>query len=210
MSKTWLALEIAVIFILVELQIWVWNDWPWIAALPILGVVASWYFRGDNFRTLGLYPKPLPKGMFAKMFWCFLTTLLIAVAIGLVWDYKEILEKIHTLKFWHKYTGHIVQYFFWALLQQLWACGYFANRINQIISSHKKTALITAILFATVHWPNPVLVPVTFVGGWLSAYFFLKTRNLYLLAIAHGVLGSTLKHILPRIWLHGLRIGTGF
>jgi len=102
-----------------------------------------------------------------------------------------------------------IGYYFWALLQQLWMNGYFINRIGSKINGIK-TRSITALLFAIIHLPNPTLFIATFIGGYLSAYYWQRNRNLYPLALFHALLAVTIKYFLPYEWHHNLTIGYGF
>lgn len=209
MARTWLALEIIIIFALLMGQIWTWNHISALALLPILGAAASWYFRGDNLKTLGLQPQPISKNLWLAMGLLFLAIILIIAIVGAIWNPKFFIQAAQG-GFWLKYGKSVFGYFFWALLQQLWMCGYFVNRINNVAKNDTKTILITAMLFMIVHLPNPVLIVAGLFGGIFSAYVFLKTRNLYVLALAHAIIGTSLKYFLPHIWHHGLKIGLGF
>ena len=68
----------------------------------------------------------------------------------------------------------------------------------------RRTAVvISAILFAIAHIPNPLLVPVTLVWGAISSVVFLRYRNLYALALAHAIFGMCIAVTVPnRIHRH--------
>ena len=58
--------------------------------------------------------------------------------------------------------------------------------------------------------PNPVLVPITLVGGYILTRVFFSTRNLIPLALSQAIIGSLLTVALPFAWHHGLRVGPGY
>ena len=97
-----------------------------------------------------------------------------------------------------------------ALWQQLLVLGYFLPQLEKGFK-HQRTAFVAlGCMFALVHLPNPVLVPVTLIGGMLCAYYYRKTRNIYLIILAHSVLAVAIMYFLPAAWHHHLRIGPGF
>jgi membrane protease YdiL (CAAX protease family) len=102
------------------------------------------------------------------------------------------------------------RYFAWCLLQQFVLQSFFANRLLQVFREPRRAAWINGVVFAAVHLPNPVLVPVTFLGGYILTRVFFVTRNLLPLALAHAIVGSLLAVSLPIGWHHGLRVGPGY
>jgi membrane protease YdiL (CAAX protease family) len=96
------------------------------------------------------------------------------------------------------------------LLQQIALNSYLTNRLLGAMSSPAPVSLLTGILFAALHWPNPVLVPLTFIGGVVMAWLFARERNIIPLAIGQGILGTLVWWAFPVAWHHGLRVGPGF
>ena len=60
------------------------------------------------------------------------------------------------------------------------------------------------------HWPNPVLVPLTFVGGTAMAWMFGRVRNVIPLAIGQALLGVLVGWASPMAWHHHMRVGPGY
>jgi membrane protease YdiL (CAAX protease family) len=71
-------------------------------------------------------------------------------------------------------------------------------------------ALLAGFAFGALHWPNPVLVPITFVGGVAMAWMFAQERNILPLALGQAVLGSLIWLAFPLAWHHSMRVGPGY
>ena len=208
--KRFALLEIAAIFSLIEIRIWVLDQLGIITALatalPILIVFLSWKKSGDNLKTLGLAPENFKKDL-DLILSITICLLVLILWIGFIWNPNFLQQKEI---FW-KWLKHLPGYFFWALLQNLWLNGYFTNRLEKVFPERPKLiSAVAGILFAIVHLPNPVLFPVTLIGGIMSAYFFQRNRNLYILALSHAILAVSLLYFFPDSWHHHLHIGPGF
>lgn len=124
------------------------------------------------------------------------TALLLAVAFGfdgLNYDGKILLR--------------VSEYLFWSFLQQIGLQTFLARRVHQVVPNPMLAAGLTATVFSLIHFPNPALLALTWVGGFFWTSIFLKTPNLYALAISHGWLAVMALYCVPSRWLHQLRIG---
>ena len=101
-------------------------------------------------------------------------------------------------------------YAIWALMQQLLLQGYFLARTLRVIPSANLAALLTGSIFATAHLPNPILTPLTLIWGLTACLIFIRTRNVYPLAIAHAILGICVAVTVPATILHNMRVGIGY
>ncbi|MBS1805300.1 MAG: CPBP family intramembrane metalloprotease [Acidobacteria bacterium] len=101
-------------------------------------------------------------------------------------------------------------YAIWALFQQLLLQGYFLARALRLIPNPNVAALLAASVFALAHLPNPVLTPLTLVWGLTACLVFLRSRNVYPLAIAHAVFGICVAITVPASILHNMRVGLGY
>jgi hypothetical protein len=101
-------------------------------------------------------------------------------------------------------------YFAFCLLQQVVSESFVANRLLSLISRRWLAALVVGAIFAIAHWPNPVLVPLTFVGGTVLAWLFARHRNIIPLAIGQALVGMLVWWSFPVAWHHGLRVGPGY
>ena len=70
--------------------------------------------------------------------------------------------------------------------------------------------MISGAIFAALHWPNPVLVPLTAIGGAIMAALFARERNILPIALGQGMLGTTVWWVFPMAWHHAMRVGPGF
>jgi uncharacterized protein len=94
-------------------------------------------------------------------------------------------------------TWHIIPililYPIWGTIQQLLIIGLIAGNLKDLKNTkiNKFTIIIiTAILFAVVHYPHYWLVLGTFSLALFYGYVYLKVKNLFVLGILHGWLGA--------------------
>jgi hypothetical protein len=107
---------------------------------------------------------------------------------------------------WHRFLAYLA----FCLLQQVALNSYLMNRLLGANLSRTAACLVAGALFGALHWPNPVLVPLTFVGGVVMAWLFAIERNIIPLAIGQAILGALVWWALPMAWHHGMRVGPGF
>lgn len=107
---------------------------------------------------------------------------------------------------WHR----LWSYFAFCLLQQVALNSLVHNRMLALVGPQSRASILTGAIFAACHWPNPVLVPVTFIGGAAMAWMFGRVRNIIPLAIGQAILGSLIFWAFPLAWHHHLRVGPGF
>jgi len=105
---------------------------------------------------------------------------------------------------------HFFGYMAFCLLQQVGLNSYLTNRLLATINSPAIASLLSGTIFAALHWPNPVLIPLTFIGGTAMAWLFARERNIIPLAVGQGILGTLVWWAFPMAWHHGMRVGPGF
>lgn len=144
-------------------------------------------------------------------FWRSCWVIGVAVAIAAIATFFA--SSYHTLHHpgspvqWVKSFGG---YTIWALLQQLLLQGYFLARLLRVLPSANLAAALTASVFAVAHLPNPILTPLTLIWGLTACLIFIKSRNVYPLAIAHAIFGICVAITIPASVIHNMRVGLGY
>jgi membrane protease YdiL (CAAX protease family) len=101
-------------------------------------------------------------------------------------------------------------YFAFCVMQQVALNSLLMNRMELLISRRWLAAALVGVIFAACHWPNPVLVPLTLIGGAVMAWLFARERNIIPLAVIQALLGTIAWWAFPLAWHHHLRVGPGY
>jgi membrane protease YdiL (CAAX protease family) len=88
--------------------------------------------------------------------------------------------------------------------------SFLTNRLLSYFEKEWAAAATAGILFGALHWPNPVLVPLTLVAGVGMAWLFARERNILPLAVGQAILGALVWWAFPIAWHHSMRVGPGF
>ena len=116
----------------------------------------------------------------------------------------------------HRIPAHLVEprrflgYFAFCLLQQVGLQSLTMNRLLSAFSNPNLAALVAGTIFAALHWPNPVLVPLTFIAGVAMCWLFARQRNILPLVLAQAILGAFVFWAFPIAWHHSMRVGPGY
>jgi hypothetical protein len=116
----------------------------------------------------------------------------------------------------HRLPPHVAEpwrffaYFGFCLLQQVALNSYLTNRLLYALENPRLAAVLAGAVFAALHWPNPVLVPLTFIGGTAMSWLFSRERNILPLTIGQAILGTLVWWVFPVAWHHGMRVGPGY
>jgi Type II CAAX prenyl endopeptidase Rce1-like len=201
------ALTLADIFLFPAFILWfIWRlqftaRWTWMIMAAWL--LISFLAHRDTPKTLGWRADNLwaaTKQAVVIIGAMILGLLLIGLALGAPRQFPPNLISLHRL--WG--------YFAFCVLQQVALNSLLQNRMLEIVRRNWLASLFTGAIFAACHWPNPVLVPVTFIGGTAMAWMFGRVRNIIPPAIGQAVLGSFVFWAFPLAWHHHLRVGPGY
>jgi len=117
---------------------------------------------------------------------------------------------------YHRLPAHfidahrLVGYFAFCVLQQVALQSLTMNRLLAGLHSDLLAATVAGAIFGALHWPNPVLVPLTAVGGGVMCWLFAKERNILPLFCGPTILGALVWWAFPLAWHHSMRVGPGY
>jgi len=137
------------------------------------GITKYWGFRTDNF--MKVLRRVLPFGLFAVI--ACIAAGFCQGTINLTWHIIPIL----------------VLYPIWGIIQQFLLIALTAGNMQDLKGQklNKGTIiLISAILFAVIHYPFLWLIAGTFVLAMFYGWIYLSERNIYVLGLFHGWIGG--------------------
>jgi hypothetical protein len=166
-------------------------------------LLASFLLHRDNPKTLGVRADNLwPATKQAAIVYGIFAAVLLTTGIALR-------QSLHLPPNYRSF-GRLWLYFVFCLIQQIALNSLLMNRLVSLISRRWLASIIAGAIFAALHWPNPVLVPLTFIGGTAMAWMFARVRNILPLAAGQALLGSLVWWAFPIAWHHMLRVGPGY
>jgi len=95
----------------------------------------------------------------------------------------------------------------WAFAQQFILQLFVYVRLQTAFIHERLAVLLGATLFAVAHLPNPLLVPLTFIGAILMTEYFRRYQNVLALGFAHAVSGLSIAAAPPVPLTHNMRVG---
>jgi len=189
---------------LLELYIWRWQasaPGAWVAIAVWLA--ASFLIHRDTPKTLGWRVDNMVAA--TRRAGAVLGSYAIAlVVIGLAHGAAIRIPQSHIS------LAHLGRYFAFCIFQQVMLNSLMTNRLLEFCSRRWLAAAIAGTIFAAAHWPNPVLVPLTFIAGTTMAWLFARKRNILPLAALQVILSLLVWWAFPIAWHHGLRVGPGY
>jgi hypothetical protein len=181
-----------------KLQVEVLRVW-WV--IPVW-LVVSFAARQDSTKTLGWRADNLWRAT-KRAIWFFAPSSVLIVCSGL---FLGMLHRLPAHLEPHRFAGYLA----FCLLQQVGLNSLVTNRLMRAFENPIPTALMSGLIFAILHWPNPVLVPLTFFGGVAMAYLFATERNILPLTLGQAILGALVWWAFPLSWHHSMRVGPGY
>jgi hypothetical protein len=176
---------------------------PWSWRVILVWLVASFLVRRDTPKSMGWRGDNLWSAT-KRAAWLFGGSSLLICFAGLF------------LGMTHRLPSHLIEprrfggYLAFCLLQQVGLNSFLTNRLLAAFEQVGPAALLAGVLFGALHWPNPVLVPLTFAGGTAMAWLFATERNILPLALGQALLGALVWWAFPLGWHHSMRVGPGF
>lgn len=175
--------------------------WSWV--IFIGWMLVSFLIHRDTPKTLGWRADNLGEATRrAVIAFCAMGAGLLAIGLFLGQPHHPPPDLIE----WRRFGG----YFSFCVLQQVALNSLLHNRMLSLVRNEWMAAAMTGGIFAACHWPNPVLVPLTFVAGTVMAWLFGRARNIVPLAIGQAILGSLVFWAFPLAWQHHMRVGPGY
>lgn len=145
-------------------------------------------FRWDNFRAAALL--------------LLLPTILIVVLIVLIsWMMREKEFAFAPLRL------RFLSLPLWALFQQYALHGFINRRAQLGLGRGVGSIVLVGAVFSLVHFPNPLLMGLTLIGGLLWATVYQRVPNLFALALSHAIASLTVALSVSPTLSHGLRVG---
>ena len=203
--KVWLSLADVILF--PAFILWfIWKlqftaRWTWI--FFALWLAVSFLSHRDTPKTLGCSADNLaPATKQAVIVFGVMAAALVVIGLSLGAPKHPVLGQFS----WRR----VEAYFAFCVLQQVALNSLLHNRMMSLIRNEWIAAGLTGLIFAACHWPNPVLVPLTFVGGAAMAWMFGRVRNIIPLVFGQVLLGMLVSWAFPMSWHHHLRVGPGY
>jgi membrane protease YdiL (CAAX protease family) len=196
--------ETVLFAVIVSLFIWRWQAecrMSWIIFPVWLGT--SFLAYRDTPKTLGWRADNLWPATRQGLPFFFSSVAVICIA-GVVLG--ALRHRPHHLVDRHRLVG----YFAFCVLQQVAMNSYVMNRLLAAIGNDWIAAALSGLIFAAVHWPNPVLIPITLLGGFAMCLLFARQRNVLPLVLGQAILGGLIWLAFPASWHHGMRVGPGY
>lgn len=137
------------------------------------GIIKYWGFRTDNFKKV--IQKVLPFGV-------------LSVAIFFCLGFYQGTINIT----WHM-IPILIFYPAWGIIQQFLLIALTTGNMQDLKGKKINKGiiiLVSALLFASVHYPVVWLIIGTFVLAIFYGVIYLKERNIYVLGLFHGLLGG--------------------
>jgi membrane protease YdiL (CAAX protease family) len=203
-KKVWLINEIAFLYFVILIYIWI--IFPLgsyllnlAGLLFILGAVTfSSIYHQKTFKDIGIRWDNFYDSF--KLVGSFTSVWVVALfVLGIL--FKSICFTI-------RFIPDLLFYLLWGFLQQYAFQSFFNLRFSELFSKRITGSVATAIVFSSVHYPNPFLMPTTFILGFFWFWFFIKQPNLFVVSFSHALLGSLARYTLPLTITANLKVGT--
>jgi membrane protease YdiL (CAAX protease family) len=100
-------------------------------------------------------------------------------------------------------------YTLWAFEQEFIVQSFLFLNLERLLG-RRSAILVSTLLFAFAHIPNPLLTLCTFFGGLVFTAMFARYRNLWTIGMVHALMGLTIALTAPDSINHHMRVGLGY
>jgi len=109
---------------------------------------------------------------------------------------------------WPKFQN-LWPYVIWAVAQQFLLQSFFFLRAESQFGG-RWAVWASTLLFTVAHFPNMVLIGLTFFGALFFTEVFRRYRSIYPLGIVHALLGVAIAYSFPDSVMHHMRVGLSY
>lgn len=198
-----------VVFLLGFLLYSIWVLEPQSSRFPSLSVaffvgfiaVSAW-LHGDRLADLGIRLDTFWRAMGEAV-------VVIAPAMLLAFMIGRYMEGGRSLNI-GLYAATFLKIYPWALFQQFGLQCFFSRRLGGVLKDPHARDVVSALIFSSLHLPNPFLTVVTFGAGYCFCALFRRCPNLFAIGAAHALASSTLSFCLPPAITHLMKVGPGY
>ena len=170
---------------------------PWTVVFPIALVVLLWRKQSQTLDSLGLRFSSFILSLRRwRVLWILTATLFVLLGWRLLFN-LNILAR-----------GSL--YFAWCVVQQLVYQSVVYGVLRKTLQRRWVAALISGLVFALFHVPNPVLMVGTLFWGVLACILFENCRTVLGLALLQVMLSSMLMWLTPLQLHHRFRVGPSY
>jgi len=201
-ASRWPLWEVAIGYGLLAAALWTEGQLHWVWAIAVaLWIIGVTLYHRPRLRELGLGWTGLGRSLWV-------VGLAVLTGAALLFG-AHLIGTLHRHVLRRTLLAVATGYLFWTFQQQFMLQSFFFLRLERRLGS-RKAVWAAAGLFALAHFPNPVLVPATWVAGLAFCELFRRYRNIYTLAIAQAILGMCLAAAVPNAMHHHMRVGIGY
>jgi len=190
------ALEAVALVVATQIVIWCARGiWLLVASigLTLIALFILWTYA-ETAQSLGIGWKEFKSALKAWKWW-FVGLAVTSLALG-VWR----MLSLHTLL-------RAGSYLIWCCFQQFLYQNVIYKGIRAKLGPTTASQSIAGLFFASLHLPNPVLVPATLLWGAFSSRLFERQASIFALGLLQMLLSDLLHWSTPFSYHHSFKVG---
>jgi len=177
---------------------------PYLCALTgsisVLVIISSFFVHEDTLKDLGIRIDNLRES-FKEVSIAILIGLAV---IGIIFFFYRDTYRHHDLG---RFSTDTLGYMFWGCLQQFFLNSFLYLRLRKVLVNNYVAIVSTAVIFTSLHIPNPGLMTCAAAGGLIFPFLFSRNRNIFTLGVMHGLLASVTLTLLSPYPIYNYRVG---